>query len=154
MDELNSVYIGFTKHSAIPEFKKLEKNRQERLMPFYTRLVLITLVPNIIRRLVSFVLRKCTREARLAKKVDSLLDKDHDGLSMLYARLGNWSDSFDKKFKLQELDALIAPCQQHCAFKFEDVDELCQIHEYYYIFNAVNYPAGVVPITSVAPTEG
>ena len=62
MDELNSVYIGFTKHSAIPEFKKLERDRNERLMPFYKRLALITLVPNVVRRFISIVLRKCTRE--------------------------------------------------------------------------------------------
>jgi hypothetical protein len=78
-------------------------------MPFYTRFILITYVPNFIRKFVSWFLRTCTREARLAKKVDALLDKDHDGVSMLYKRLENWKDTFNEKWRSHKLDALIAP---------------------------------------------
>ena len=123
-DELNSIYVGLTKHSAIPEFKSLERTKNERLMPFYKRFILITLFPNIIKRFVSWVLKTCLREPRLSKRVDALLDKDHEGISMLYARRESWAESFNKKWRSLGIDALITPSQQHCAFKIEDVDEL------------------------------
>lgn len=44
------------------------------------------------------------------------------------------------------LDGLLSPAQFHCAFKNEDADELCTIHEYFYMFNLVHYPAGTVPV--------
>ncbi len=111
MDELNSVYVGLTKHSAIPEFKSLESKKNERLMPFYKRFILITIVPNIVRKLIAWILNSCLREPRLAKRVEALFDKNHDGISMLYSRRESWAESFNLKWRALALDALITPSQ-------------------------------------------
>ena len=111
MDELNSVYVGLTKHSAIPEFKSLESKKNERLMPFYKRFILITIVPNIVRKFIAWILNSCLREPRLAKRVEALFDKNHDGISMLYSRRESWAESFNLKWQAHALDALITPSQ-------------------------------------------
>ena len=54
---------------------------------------------------------------------------------------------FDAKWRDAGIDALISPCSYHCAFKIENAEELATIHDYYYMFNFIHYPAGVVPVT-------
>lgn len=86
MDDLSYAYLGFAKHSAIPDFNKLEKNRYEYVMPFYKKFLILTSLPNFFRRFISWFLAKFTSEQRLAKRVTALIDKDHDGISDLYLR--------------------------------------------------------------------
>jgi len=37
MDDLSYAYLGFAKHSAIADFKKLEKDRYEYVLPLYRK---------------------------------------------------------------------------------------------------------------------
>ena len=60
---------------------------------------------------------------------------------------------FDEKWRAAGIDALISPCQYHCAFKIEDAEDLATIHDYYFMFNFIHYPAGVVPVTKVNADE-
>ena len=153
MDQLSYAYVGFAKHSAIPNFNKLEKDRYEYVMPFYKKFLILTALPNFLRRFVSWALGKFTSEQRLAKRVAALLDKDHDGISDLYLRFNKFRELFDNKWSKAGIDALVSPCSFHCAFKIESAEELSTIHDYYYLFNFIHYPAGVVPVTQVQADE-
>lgn len=129
------------------DVKKLEKDRYEYMLPFFRKFLLLTSLPNFMLRLITWFLNKFTSEQRLAKKVAALLNKDHDGISDIYLRFDQWREMFDQKWRQAGIDALIAPCSYHCAFKIENVEELGTIHDYYYMFNFIHYPAGVVPVT-------
>lgn len=52
-----------------------------------------------------------------------------------------------------KLDAMIAPCYPHSAFKHEDSEELAFLVPFYSLWNVLQYPAGVVPVTEVLETE-
>jgi fatty acid amide hydrolase len=86
MDELSYAYLGFAKHSAIADFKILEKKRYEYVLPFYRKFLQLTSLPNFLLRFISWFLRKFTVEQRLSKRVTALMNKDHDGISNLYLR--------------------------------------------------------------------
>ena len=122
-------------------------------MPFYRKFLLLTSLPNFLRRFASWILKKFTSEERLAKRVDALLVKDHEGINDLHRRFHLWRENFDNKWRKAGIDVLISPCQYHCAFKNEDLEELCTVHDYYYLFNFIHFPAGVVPVTSVLAEE-
>ena len=77
------------------------------------------------------------------------MDLDHFEVNKLYLRLNEWKRKFDAK--MQGFDGLLTPAQFHCAFKNEDADELCTIHDYFYLFNMIHYPAGIVPVAQVTP---
>ena len=153
IDELSYAYVGFARVSGVPDFVKLEKDRYEYVLPMYRKFVLITSLPNFLLRFIKWVLNKFTREQRLAKRLDSLKKFDHDGVSDLYLRFNQWREMFDAKWRAAGIDALISPCSFHSAFKIEHANDLATIHDYYYMFNFIHYPAGVIPVTQVLPEE-
>mmetsp|Transcript_27475 Transcript_27475/g.20634 ORF Transcript_27475/g.20634 Transcript_27475/m.20634 type:complete len:115 (+) Transcript_27475:574-918(+) len=51
------------------------------------------------------------------------------------------------------IDILICPSAPHCAFRISESDDLATQAYYFLIWNLLNYPAGVVPITEVTPEE-
>ena len=66
--------------------KKLERDRYEYALPLYRKFLTLTALPNFLRRFISWVLGKFTAEQRLAKRVEALQDRDHDGVSDLYLK--------------------------------------------------------------------
>ena len=117
------------------------------MLPFFQKILFVTSLPNFMLRFIAWFLKKFTREERLSKKIVALQAKDHDGISDIYLRFNQWRDMFDAKWRDAGIDALISPCSYHCAFKIENAEELATIHDYYYMFNFILYPAGVVPVT-------
>jgi len=67
-------------------------------------------LPNFFRRFIAWFLNKFTCEYRLAKRVEALVDRDHDGVSVLYQKFGLWREMFDEKWRQAGIDALISPC--------------------------------------------
>ena len=51
------------------------------------------------------------------------------------------------------LDCIISPGSWHCAFKNEDAQDLGSIFNYFLIWNLLNCPTGVVPVTKVLQGE-
>lgn len=81
-----------------------------------------------------------------------MLNKDHEGVNGLHQRWDAWRVNFDEKWRKAGIEALISPCQYHCAFKSENID-LAIIHDYYMIWNFTHFPAGVIPVTAVREEE-
>jgi fatty acid amide hydrolase len=48
---------------------------------------------------------------------------------------------------------VICPASYHCAFRNQEKDDLSSVANYFFIWNVVHYPAGVVPITRVLESE-
>lgn len=63
-----------------------------------------------------------------------------------------WRMRFDDKWREAGIEALISPCQYHCAFKVADIDLAFQ-HDYYMLWNFTHFPSGVVPVTTVKEEE-
>jgi hypothetical protein len=78
---------------------------------------------------------------------------DHEGVNGLYQRWDAWRVVFDNKWREAGIDALVSPCQYHCAFKAPEDLDLCTIHDYYYLWNFGHFPAGIVPVTQVLEDE-
>ena len=58
-----------------------------------------------------------------------------------------------KRIKEEGIDAIICPSYYHSAFKHEDAADLAIIADFTTIWNTLEYPAGVVPVTEVLPGE-
>lgn len=151
--EMEHVYIAFAKHASMPNIKALTKKRHEYLMPFYRLFVLAASLPNWLLKCATWVLVTCTAERRLAHRARALRSLNHEEVNGLHQRWDAWRMAFDDKWRSAGLDALIAPCQYHCAFKAPEDIDLCTIHDYYYLWNFGHFPAGVVPVTSVSAEE-
>ena len=65
------------------------------MLPFFRKILLLTSLPNFVLTFLAWILRKFTREERVAKKITALLAKDHDGVSDIYLRFNQWRDMFD-----------------------------------------------------------
>ena len=61
----------------------------------------------------------------------------------------NFEKLVKSKWDTLKLDALICPTNYHSAFKIKDVSDLGTMVDYFCIWNLLNYPAGVVPVTTV-----
>ena len=53
-------------------------------MPFYNLFMFVTSLPNFLKRTVSYILEKFTSEKRLAERLRSLHDKNHEEINELY----------------------------------------------------------------------
>ena len=54
-----------------------------------------------------------------------------------------------KKWKEEKLDALIMPPYIGCSFKHENAGDMGVFLDYSVLWNGLNYPAGVLPVTKV-----
>lgn len=146
------IYIGFAKMASIPSFIDLEKNKYEYVMPFYRLFVMISKVPNWLKKILVWILRKFTSEQRLANRLHATRNRNYHEINALHQDRDAWRANMDKKWKEQGIDGLISPLQYHCAFKNEFKD-LGMVHDYMLIWNFVSFPAGCVPITTVREDE-
>lgn len=59
----------------------------------------------------------------------------------------------EERLRTEGIDAIICPTFYHAAFKHEDAPDLSLIADYTTIWNILEYPAGVVPVTKVQEGE-
>lgn len=78
---------------------KLERDRYEYMLPYFRKFLLLTSLPNFMLRFIAWFLSRFTSEQRLAKRIDALLGKDHDGISDIYLRFDKWREMFDHKWR-------------------------------------------------------
>ncbi len=71
----------------------------------------------------------------------------------IYKAKDRLEKTFKEKWDSLKLDAVIGPVYPHSAFKHEDAEELAFIADFLTIWNVLDYPAGVVPVTTVQEGE-
>ena len=64
-----------------------------------------------------------------------------------------WCYQFAKKWQDSGITALISPIWPHAAPKADDVGDQGTMGEYSFILNLNGYPAGIMPVTDVLPSE-
>jgi len=65
----------------------------------------------------------------------------------------NFERLFKKEWDSKQLDAIICPAFQHCAFKSKNQLYIGGLNIYMALFNALDYPAGIVPVGEVKEGE-
>jgi len=58
-----------------------------------------------------------------------------------------------KKWQSLGVSALVTPSFPHCSFRAKHADDMGLMLEYIFLWNVLNYPAGIVPITTVKREE-
>ena len=79
-------------------------------MPFYNLFMLATSLPNFLKRTATYILEKFTSEKRLAERLRSLHDKNHEEINQLYQRWDAWRVAFDNKWREAGISSLVSPC--------------------------------------------
>lgn len=68
-------------------------------------------------------------------------------------RKAKFEKMFKDKWDTLKIDAMIAPTSYHCAFRHKEQFELSFSNDYFGLWNILEYPAGVVPVTEVLEGE-
>jgi fatty acid amide hydrolase len=93
-----SIYLGFTAMSSMPSLKDFIPLQHEKPLKEYKKFIGLMSLPNWTRKLAAWLLDTFTGEQRQAKKVRSLMDKNHFEINELFQRMEKWRASFDQKW--------------------------------------------------------
>jgi fatty acid amide hydrolase len=96
---------------------------------------------------------KLTGDRELARLVASVGEKSGTRLIEIVTRLATLRDDVLAEMQAQNLDALLCPAYATPAVPHGASGELLLAASYSLVFNALGFPAGVVPVTRVHATE-
>jgi len=107
----------------------------------------------IARGLINFALKYLMNRGRVQKATRMFRKMSEREYEQVLKKRHDFIHQVSQKWQKSNLSALIAPVFPHCAFKREHADELSSLLEYTFIWNVLNFPCGVLPITRVEPEE-
>lgn len=141
----------------IPQLKGYSHKRAlegEDLQETYKKLEMYTNIPNVLRSPIAGVLRLLGEH----RKADMMLTQRNGGLDVrsYWERVADMKAiqrDFANVFKEEGYDALILPPLGIPAPKHGQVGDLLPAFSYSFLANLLQWPAGVVPVTTVKSTE-
>ena len=84
---------------------------------------------------------------RAAESLDLLEIVDDETLNNYLRRKYEYAREVSQKWQDLGIDAMVMPAYPHCTFKAVDNQDASTINHYFLIWNIVNFPAGIVPVT-------
>jgi len=92
-------------------------------------------------------------ENRGAEVLENLRIKTVQELNEMERRRLAFEKEFQTEWDTLALDAIIVPPTVHCAFKNENQEAFSGENIYTSMFNSLDFPAGIVPVSQVRPEE-
>ena len=89
----------------------------------------------------------------LARILKNFALRDINYFVELLVHRKSYIDEFEKKIKLEQIDAIILPTFATCAFKNEDAEELAFIESINLFVNFLGFCSGTFPVTVVKEGE-
>ena len=78
---------------------------------------------------------------------------DLEEQNIFYKRRYTFCYEFSQKWQDLGISALVTPNFPHCSFKAKNADDMGLMLEYIFLWNVLNYPCGVIPVTTVREDE-
>jgi fatty acid amide hydrolase len=91
--------------------------------------------------------------SRMALTMDWVKNYTSDEIDEILRAKDRFERHFNERWDSEKLDGIISPAYYHCAFKNEDDADMGLNADYASLWNIINYPAGVVPVTEVQKGE-
>lgn len=90
---------------------------------------------------------------RLVEGTQCLYIQDKFDYEQFLHRRKNFAYRMSKKWQDLGISAMVTPSFPHCSFKAKHADDMGLMLEYIFLWNVLNYPSGIVPVTTVQPDE-
>lgn len=131
----------------------IEIRKRGEFIPLKTKLIhdVILSYPFVAKSL-SFIFKKLG-QTRTARILENFTLQDINYFVELLTHRKSYIDEFEKKIKLEKIDAIICPTFGTCAFKHEDADELAFIESISLFANFIGFCSGTIPVTVVKEGE-
>ena len=92
-----SIFIAFSAINCMPQILDyLVPIHYERPLEEYSKFITLMSLPNWVRKFLAWLVITFTKEQRLAKRISSLMDKNHFEVDELHQRMQKWRADFDQ----------------------------------------------------------
>lgn len=106
-----------------------------------------------VKKWFLLTLMRLLNKGRLAEDASHFRILDIQGLNLLAKHADQVAKKFSRKWQELGLTCLIQPVMNHAAFKHENCHDIATMTHYMVMWNFLNYPSGVVPVTRVREDE-
>nr|XP_056700762.1 fatty-acid amide hydrolase 1-like [Euleptes europaea] len=128
----------------------LESFQGESADPTMKEVLLVAKLPNWLRSLLSWIIRPIS--PRMSKALRSMKEKSVNQLWKLHAEIEEYCHEFIAEWKRLNLDVILCPALGP-AFKIGFPGKCTVGAGYTFLYNFLDFPAGVVPVTTVTEKD-
>jgi Asp-tRNA(Asn)/Glu-tRNA(Gln) amidotransferase A subunit family amidase len=128
-----------------------DMNGEKLTIGVHTNMLLMKAGP-ILRVFINMLLKAIGmgRTVVATKNVEKMSSHDYDNVMR---KRYEFAYKFSEKWQKAGVSAIVTPAFPHCAFKSKHADDMGLMLEYIFIWSVLYYPAGIVPVTTVAKDE-
>jgi len=148
IQEAMEIYLGLMSADSFECVKKLVEN--EVVDPIVNNTLLLTGIPNSIRNVIAFVLKNILNWKRLASAFIAGRKKTVNDEWELLKRRNEYRRKFHEYWSELQIDCIICPVTVLPALPHDTEQNTTSIiWSYTMLYNLLDYPAGVVPISII-----
>ena len=150
--EAGHIYTGLVmSHIISPILNRISENYDD-ILPCYKYSVILLRSGYIVRNLFILLLR-ITGNARIANAVQKCKKLDFEETSGFLKRQKDLQLKMVRLWKAWGIEAILQPSYASVAFKHANAADMGVFLDYLNFWSLLHYPAGVVPVGTVAPGE-
>jgi Asp-tRNA(Asn)/Glu-tRNA(Gln) amidotransferase A subunit family amidase len=150
--EAGQIYTGLVmSHIISPILNRISENYDD-ILPCYKYSVILLRSGYIVRNLFILLLR-ITGNARIANAVQKCKKLDFHETSGFLERQKDLQLKMVRLWKAWGIEAILQPSYASVAFKHANAADMGVFLDYLNFWSLLHYPAGVVPVGTVAPGE-
>lgn len=125
----------------------------EQLHESYAFLYLLARIPNWVRTVLAFVLRRLLNQHRMAQIMSATMRCSAYKYWQVIVERQKLREAFLERFRAEGIDALLCPAFGLAAFSHGLSVKLNQACSYTFVFNSFNFPAGTIAVGTVRADE-
>jgi fatty acid amide hydrolase len=150
--EYQDLHVAGCTIGVVAQFHKCITSNYDDFIPIYRKSMFYFSSPRWVQALMRAIVGSCLSQ-RQVKVMRNIKNHNKFEIDDILRRIQRFQDSFKQRWNEMRLDAMVSPVFQHAAFRKEEAEELGFFVPFLSLWNVLNYPAGVVPVTQVEAGE-